>query len=90
MCYHFDSDRFGALPVSQVLVRSLEPAILERLKARARRHGRSLQAELKAILETAAEGDLFDARLVADRIRRSLSGRAASDSGASQAEDRKR
>lgn len=76
--------------MSQVLVRSLEPAILERLKARARRHGRSLQAELKAILETAAEGDLFDARLVADRIRRSLSGRAASDSGASQAEDRKR
>ncbi len=76
--------------MSQVLVRSLEPAILERLKARARRHGRSLQAELKAILETAAEGDLLDARIVADRIRAVLRVRKGSDSGAAQAEDRRR
>ena len=76
--------------MSQVLVRSLEPAILERLKARARRHGRSLQAELKAILETAAEGDLIDARVVADRIRAVLRVRKGSDSGAAQAEDRRR
>lgn len=76
--------------MSQVLVRSLEPAILERLKARARRHGRSLQAELKAILETAAEDDLLDARIVADRIRAVLRVRKGSDSGAAQAEDRRR
>jgi hypothetical protein len=63
---------------------------LERLKARARRHGRSLQAELKEILEAASEADLLDARLVADRIRRSLRGRRTTDSGKSQAEDRRR
>lgn len=74
----------------QVLVRSLDLPILERLKARARRHGRSLQAELKAILEAASEADLLDARLVADRIRRSLRGRRTSDSGDLQAKDRRR
>jgi antitoxin FitA len=76
--------------VSQVLVRDLDQPILERLKARARRHGRSLQAELKEILEAASEADLLDARLVADRIRRSLRGRGTTDSGDSQAEDRRR
>jgi plasmid stability protein len=76
--------------MSQVLVRDLDPPILERLKARARRHGRSLQAELKEILEAATEADLLDARLVADRIRRSLRGRRTTDSGESQAEDRRR
>jgi plasmid stability protein len=73
-----------------VLVRNLDLPILERLKARARRHGRSLQAELKAILDAAAEADVLDARLVADRIRRSLRGRRTSDSGDLQAEDRRR
>lgn len=76
--------------MSQVLVRSLDATLVERLKARARRHGRSLQAELKAILEAASKGDLLDARRVADRIRRLLRGRGISDSGVSQAEDRRR
>jgi len=76
--------------MAQVLVRSLEQPILERLKARARRHGRSLQAELKAILEAASEGDLLDARRVADRIRRALKGRPHFDSGTMQEEDRRR
>ena len=76
--------------MAQVLVRSLEPPILERLKSRARRHGRSLQAELKAILEAASEGDLLDARLVADRIRRTLKGRRHFDSAAMQEADRRR
>ena len=76
--------------MSQVLVRNLDEPILERLKARARRNGRSLQAELKAILEAASEADLLDARLVADRIRRYFRGRRTTDSGESQAEDRRR
>ena len=76
--------------MSQVLVRSLDPPVLERLKARARRHGRSLQAELKAILEVASQADLLDACLVAERIRRSLRGRAASDSAVLQRGDRRR
>jgi len=76
--------------VSRVLIRDLELAVLERLEARARRHGRSLQAELKSILEAASAGDLLDARIVADRIRTALQGRRRSDSGTSQAEDRRR
>ena len=73
-----------------VLVRGLGRTALARLKARARRHGRSLQAELKAILESASEADLLDARRVADRIRCALEGRRHADSGAMQAEDRRR
>ena len=38
----------------QVLVRNIDEAVLERLKARAASHGRSLQAELKMILEESA------------------------------------
>ena len=40
--------------MAQVLVRDLDPAVVETLKARAADHGRSLQAELKSILETQA------------------------------------
>jgi plasmid stability protein len=73
-----------------VLVRSLESAALTQLKARAKRNGRSLQAELKAILEMSARQDVHDARWVAERIRRSLAGRRFTDSGAQQAQDRRR
>lgn len=71
-------------------VRNLEPATLARLRARAARHGRSLQAELRAILEAASVADLSDARAVANGVRRSLRGRITTDSGSSQAEDRRR
>ena len=37
-----------------MLVRDLDPEVVERLKARARVHGRSLQKEVKVILEEAA------------------------------------
>ena len=40
--------------MSEVLVRNLDEAVVEQLKARARGSGRSLQAELKLILEQAA------------------------------------
>ncbi len=74
----------------QVLVRNLDRSLVTRLKARARRHGRSLQAELKAILEEASGDDMLQARRLADRIRRTFSGRPQTDSGKLQAEDRRR
>lgn len=37
-----------------ILVRGLDERTLERLKERARRHGRSLQGEVKTLLEEAA------------------------------------
>jgi len=38
-----------------ILVRDIDPEKLERLKARAKRNGRSLQSEAKLLLEKAAE-----------------------------------
>lgn len=41
--------------MAQILVRNLSEKSVERLKARAAEHGRSLQAEAKEILEEASE-----------------------------------
>lgn len=76
--------------MAQVLVRNLDPAVVERLKSRALRHGRSLQAEVKRVLEQAVGVGVEDARALAARIRRRLAGRRHSDSAALVAEDRRR
>jgi plasmid stability protein len=76
--------------MAQVLVRDLEETTLERLKERARRNGRSLQSELKLILEQAAQGRMADARAAADQVRERLARYAASDSADLIREDRER
>ncbi len=76
--------------MAQVLIRDLDPKLVDRLKTRAREHGRSLEAELRGILEAAAATDPVDAKALAARIRRRLAGRAHSDSAALVAEDRRR
>jgi plasmid stability protein len=76
--------------VAQVLVRDLKTDVVARLKARAKRHGRSLQSELKEIVETASRHGAVDARALADRIRRQLAGRAHTDSVELLAKDRAR
>ena len=76
--------------MAQVLVRDLKADVVVRLKARAKRHGRSLQNELKEILESASRHNAVDARALADRIRRQLAGRTHSDSVQLLAEDRGR
>ena len=43
--------------MAQLIVRRLDDGVKERLKARARKHGRSLEAEARAILENAANGE---------------------------------
>lgn len=73
-----------------VLIRDLDQKALDALKQRAARNGRSLQAEMKQILEEAAAVNMIDARALAARIRRELSGRKHSDSTALIAEDRRR
>ena len=65
--------------MSQVLVRGVSEAVLRRLKARAKAHGRSLQAELKAILESAAPDRLAFIRLSAE-LRDRLADRPRRDS----------
>lgn len=76
--------------MAQVLVRDLKAHVVARLKARAERSGRSLQAELKDILEQASRQSAIDARALAARIRRQLAGRPHSDSAALLAADRAR
>jgi plasmid stability protein len=77
--------------MARVLVRDLDAAVVEKLKAHAVHHGRSLQAELKAILEAQArQVTKAEARALATRIRQRLSARRHTDSGELQAEDRAR
>jgi len=77
--------------MAQVLVRDLDPAIVEKLKARAADHGRSLQAELRAILEAqASQATKAEARALATSIRQRIGLRLQTDSGMLQAEDRER
>lgn len=47
----------------QLFVPEVDEAVAERLKARARRHGRTLEAEARAILEEAAREELAQAGL---------------------------
>jgi len=77
--------------MAQVLVRDLDKATVERLKDRARQHGRSLQAEAKALLqEAAAMFTMEEALANSRRWHRRLAGRKHSDSAALVHEDRER
>jgi plasmid stability protein len=81
----------GGLVMAEVLVRDLDASVVERLKARAAANGRSLQAELKAILEEQArQVTQAEARALAARIRRRIGARPQTDSGVLQAEGRER
>ncbi|UCF31269.1 MAG: Arc family DNA-binding protein [bacterium] len=63
-----------------VLVRDLSPETLRNLKNRARRNGRSMQSELKSIIESAAQAEFIDAEILSARIRRMIGGREHTDS----------
>lgn len=76
--------------MAQVLIRELDDDVVARLKERAQRNGRSLEAELRGILEQAAPTNFADARSLAARLRRRFSGRTFTDSAVSVAEDRTR
>ena len=66
-----------------VLVRDLDSPVLAQLKRRAKKHHRSLQAELKMILVEAAEPDdisFEDAVRFADEMRHRYAGKITGDS----------
>jgi plasmid stability protein len=77
--------------MAQVLVRQLDSKIVDRLKKRAKEHGRSLQSEVKTILEDAVP-DYEGAwkRIEGLQKRLGKSGRKFSDSAALIREDRAR
>jgi plasmid stability protein len=72
-----------------ILVRGLNKTALQRLKARAKRHGRSLQSEAKLILENAGGYSITDALAVAESWRKKL-GKRFDDSSALIRADRER
>jgi antitoxin FitA len=48
--------------MAQILVRRVDDDVKERLKARAKKHGRSLEAEARSILENAAKDRISRSR----------------------------
>jgi len=65
-----------------ILVRGLKPQTVERLKARAKRDGRSLQGEAKHVLEQAAGADSEEIAAILDRWKKRFAGRRSADSSA--------
>jgi len=79
--------------MSDILVRNLGEDVVERLKKRAKKEGRSLQAEVKSILERSAltpAVDMKTARKLSERFRRKFRGRKFPDSSTLVREDRER
>lgn len=57
--------------MAQLLVRNLDEAVVDRLKERAVAHGRSLEGELRVVLEAAARTPKEEALARLDAIRAS-------------------
>ena len=79
--------------MAEILVRNLDEKTVKRLKKRAKKAGRSLQSEVKLILELAVnkpEIDMETAREVSMRFQRKLKGRKFPDTVALIREDRER
>jgi len=77
--------------MAQVLVRQLDDKVVDRLKRRAKEHGRSLQSEVKTILEEAVpDYEAAWRRIEGFRKRLKRSGRRFIDSAALIREDRDR
>jgi len=69
--------------MAQILVRNLDERVVKRLKERAACKGRSLQAEVKSIVEQAAATptlDLDAARKLCRKLRRRFKGRKFANS----------
>lgn len=76
--------------MSDILIRDLDPETIRRLKAQAKRNGRSLQSEARLLVERAVGtgGDHLEEML--DRWRRRFAGRKFSSSARIIREDRGR
>jgi antitoxin FitA len=76
--------------VAEVLIRNLDERTVAKLKRRAARNDRSLQAELQTIVERAAATDVIESRALAEKIRRKLGNRTHTDAALLLADDRQR
>ena len=75
--------------MAQLLVRNLDDATVEMLKQRAKRHGRSLESEVRSIVRGAVEAG-GDWRQQVEQVRALFEGRTFSDSSELIREDRER
>jgi len=73
-----------------ILVRDLEAHTIERLKLSAKQHGRSLQREVKALLEETVPMTMREASAVSEKWHKRLKGRKFSDSAKLIREHRER
>jgi len=73
-----------------LLIRDLDERVLARLKKAAEANGRSLQAEIRDVLQQACARDLAPNRRISAMWLRRLAGGMYSDSAASIREDRER
>lgn len=76
--------------MAQILVRGLADDVVDRLKARAHAHGRSVEGEVRSILESASGFSMDQAREVAAKWQARFAGRKFADSSDLLAEDRDR
>ena len=78
--------------MAQILVRNVDEEIVARLKQRAANNGRSLQAEVKMVLEQASGIDTINVWQKVEQFRTKMqkSGQTFSDSAALLREDRER
>lgn len=74
----------------QLLIRNLDEQTIQTLKERARHHNRSLQGEVKLILEEYANRPDESPLVIADRWQSYFAGRSFSDSAELIREDRER
>jgi antitoxin FitA len=76
--------------VANLLLRDVDDEVLQRLKAAAKAHRRSLQAEIHDVLAQASARSLAETRRLSARWLKRLQGRAHSDSVALIRDDRDR
>jgi plasmid stability protein len=71
-----------------ILVRNLDDEVVKQLKAAAKAHGRSLQAEIHEVLRNAGARRMAETRRLSDAWMRRLRGSTHSDSARLIREDR--
>jgi hypothetical protein len=76
--------------MAQLLIRNLDPEIIEYLKERARQNNRSLQGEAKALLEESFPISTRDALEISKQWHSRLAGKIRGDSARIIREDRQR
>lgn len=80
----------AARKTTSVLLRGLDPELVGVFKARAKRHGRSLQSELQISLQREAGRNFEEALRISEQWHTKFSGRTFSDAKSLIDEDRRR